>query len=632
MDATSSGAQGTTLSDPLVDRLLDGRYAIESRLARGGMAGVYLATDIRLERKVAVKVMHSALAEDPDFVARFNREARAAARLSHPAVVAVYDQGTDDGHVFLVMEYVAGTTLREVLRERGRLTPGEAVAIMDHVLAALGAAHTAGLIHRDVKPENVLVTPDGRVKVADFGLARAVAGATVTRDDSTLLGTAAYISPEQVRDGTADARSDVYAAGVMFFELLTGGPPFTGESPIAVAYSHLSDDVPAPSSRASGIPRELDDVVRRATSRDPQARFADGREMHAALVQARDRLGLHGVVPAPPADNTINLARAAAASSVLPDRNRTAALPPAAPPRDDKDQREPRRWPFVVIAIVVLSLIAGVGGWWLAVGRYTHAPNVLRLSYADAAAKLDKAGLHAHEGTPIYTDSVPRGQVAEQDPGPDARVHRGATVDLRVSAGPQHVDVPNITGKKLSVAIAALSKVNLGVGNKTQVYSTTIPAGHVIKTDPAVGTKVDAGSDVNLTISQGPQPVQMPDVTNKSYDDAASILTGVGLTPSRQDVYSDTVPAGKVVTTTPAPGATAHEGQTVVVKVSKGPPLVRVPDVTGDNDKDAKRILEAQGFRVDERRLPGGPKTVLHQTPSAGSMVPRGTTVVIYVF
>jgi serine/threonine-protein kinase len=381
----------------------------------------------------------------------------------------------------------------------------------------------------------------------------------------------------------------------------------------------------------SEIPRELDDVVRRATTRDPQDRFVDGRAMHAALVDARDRLGLHGTVPAPPADDTINLARTAARSAV-PDRNRTAALPPAAPPRGEREQREPRRWPFVVVAVVVLSLIAGVGGWWLAVGRYTHTPSVLHLTYSAAAAKLDKAGLHAHEGRPVYTDSVPRGQVAEQDPGANARVHRGATIDLRVSAGPAHVDVPDITGDKLPAATAALAKANLRVGNKTQVYSTTVQAGHVIKTNPAVGTQVDAGRDIDLTVSQGPQPVQMPDVTNKSYADAASILSGVGLKPTRQDVFSDSVPAGNVVTTLPAPSATAHQGQTVVVKVSKGPPLVRVPDVTGDSDTDATRILEVQGFHVEEHRLGGGPKQVLHQTPSAGSMVPRGSTVVIYVF
>src|SRR3954454_19981193 len=300
-----------TLSDPLVDRLLDGRYAIEGRVARGGMASVYVANDVRLERRVAVQGMHPALAEDPEFVARFNREARAAARLSHPDAVSVYDQGTDGGHVFLVMEYVAGSTLRQVLRERGRLSPAEAVAVMDHVLAALGAAHAAGLVHRDVKPENVLVTPDGRVKVADFGLARAIAGTTLTGDDGALLGTAAYVAPEQVRDGVAGARSDVYSACIMFFELLTGSVPFTGDAPVNVAYRHMNEDVPAPSSRASGIPVELDALVRSATAREPAERPADGRALLAQLDQVRTRLGLHGAVPAPPGDNTVTVPRPA---------------------------------------------------------------------------------------------------------------------------------------------------------------------------------------------------------------------------------------------------------------------------------------------------------------------------------
>src|SRR5436305_12943911 len=225
----------TTLSDPMVDRLIDGRYVVQHRIARGGMASVYLATDTRLDRPVAIKVMHPGYADDPDFIARFNREARAAAGLNSPDVVSVYDQGSDDGHPFLVMEYVPGATLRTVLRERGRLSPAEALAVMDHVLAALAAAHATGLVHRDVKPENVLVTPDGRVKVADFGLARAAAGATVTAATGPLIGTASYLAPEQVNDGISDARSDVYAAGVLLFELLTGAAPFTGESPVSVA-------------------------------------------------------------------------------------------------------------------------------------------------------------------------------------------------------------------------------------------------------------------------------------------------------------------------------------------------------------------------------------------------------------
>src|SRR3954451_12784658 len=286
-----------TLSDPLVDRLLDGRYAIEARVARGGMASVYVATDIRLERRVAVKVMHPALAEDPDFVARFNFEARAAARLSHPDAVAVYDQGSDADHVFLVMEYVEGATLRDILRQRGRLSPGEPLAVMDHVLAALGAAHTAGLVHRDVKPENVLVTPDGRVKVSDFGLAPARAGRPVTGDSGMMFGTAAYVAPEQVTGGVADVRSDVYSAGVLLFELLTGVVPFSGDTPVAVAYRHVNEDVPAPSTLIGGLPPELDALVAAATSRDAGRRPADARALHAGLVALRDGLGLHDAVP-----------------------------------------------------------------------------------------------------------------------------------------------------------------------------------------------------------------------------------------------------------------------------------------------------------------------------------------------
>jgi serine/threonine-protein kinase len=622
-----------TLSDPLVDRLLDGRYAIEARLARGGMASVYLATDVRLERRVAVKVMHAGLAEDPEFVARFNREARAAARLSHPSVVSVYDQGNDDGHVFLVMEFVAGSTLREVLRDKGRLTPAEAVAVMDHVLAALAAAHAAGLVHRDVKPENVLITPDGRVKVADFGLARAVAGSTLTGDDGLLLGTASYVAPEQVRDGAADARSDVYSAGVLLFELLTGTVPFSGDTPLSVAYQHMSDDVPAPSSRASGVPPQLDDVVRRATAREPGERFIDGREMHAALSQARETLGLHGVVPAPPSDNTVNLVRAgAAAPPIVPGGEQsTIALPPNSSD-DDEDARDPRRWPFVLVAILVLSAIAGVGGWWLAVGRYTHAPSVLRLTYNQAAQRLDDAGLHAAQGTKVYSSTIAPGRVVSQDPGGGERVHRGATITLHVSLGPENVEVPDVSGDKVHAATVALRKANITVDRQDQEYSSVVEEGRVIATDPKAGTSIHSGDGVTLIVSKGPRPVDVPDVSGKTYDEAASLLDAVNLRAKRTDVYSDTVPEGRVVSTSPAAGSTAHVGDTVTVNVSKGPRPVKVPDVVGMKDGDAKKLLEQAGFHVDERKLPGGPHQVLRQSPPGGSLAPRGSTVVIYVF
>ena len=624
-----------TLSDPLVDRLLDGRYAVEARIARGGMASVYVATDVRLERRVAVKVMHPALAEDPDFVARFNREARAAARLSHPDAVAVYDQGSDGGHVFLVMEYVAGATLRDVLRQRGRLAPGEALAVMDHVLAALGAAHAAGLVHRDVKPENVLVTADGRVKVADFGLARAMAGTTLTADDGMMLGTAAYVAPEQVRDGTSDARSDVYSAGVMLFELLTGTPPFSGDSPLSVAYKHMSDDVPAPSSRVGGIAPELDALVRSATSRDPAGRPADGRALHAALVQVRDDLGLHAAVPTPQVapvsvDLTQRIARpgdetvAAAAA--------TAALPPLLPPGTDETDRRRRKWPFIVAAIVLLAAIGGVGGWYLAVGRYTHAPSVLDKTKAAAIDRLDQAGLHVRWLHSIYSDTVDRGLVAVQSPGPGDRVHKGATISLRLSLGPAEQAVPDVRGKTVQQAKAALRQANLKVGHQTTAYSQTVPADHVIRTDPAVGTRLHVGRTVDLVVSKGVRPVKVPDVSGEPLQRATQTLTDAGFTVKTTEDYSDTTPQGDVVTTTPAPGTLQPPGSAITVVVSKGPHLYPVPDVTGDNVDDARATLEAAHFNVTTHAFPGGPGKVLRQSPGGGSMQKHGTTITLFVF
>jgi len=624
-----------TLSDPLVDRLLDGRYAVEARIARGGMASVYLATDVRLERRVAVKVMHPALAEDPDFVARFNREARAAARLSHPDAVAVYDQGSDSGHVFLVMEYVAGATLRDVLRQRGRLAPGEALAVMDHVLAALGAAHAAGLVHRDVKPENVLVTADGRVKVADFGLARAMAGTTLTADDGMMLGTAAYVAPEQVRDGTSDARSDVYSAGVMLFELLTGAPPFTGDSPLSVAYKHMSDDVPAPSSRVDNIPPELDALVRSATSRDPAGRPADGRALHTALVQVRDGLGLHAAVPAPQVtpvsvDLTQRIARPDDRTVVA--EGATAALPPLLPPGTDETDRRRRKWPFILAAILLLAAIGGVGGWWLAVGRYTHAPSVLNMTKAAAIHKLDDAGLHWRWLSPAYSDTVAANHVLAEDPAGGSQVHRGATITLTLSKGPAEQAVPDVRGKTVKEAKAALRDAGLKYGGQQTAYSPTVPDGHVIRTDPPVGTRLHVGRTVDLVVSKGVRPVKVPDVSGEPLQRATQELTDAGFTVKTTEDYSDTTPEGDVVTTTPSAGTPVPPGSAITLVVSKGPHLYPVPDVTGDNVDDARATLEAAHFNVTTHAFPGGPGKVLRQSPGGGSMQKHGTTVTLFVF
>ena len=635
MDTAGKGAQGTTLSDPLVDRLLDGRYAVEARLARGGMASVYLATDVRLERRVAVKVMHAALADDPEFVARFNREARAAARLSHPAAVSVYDQGSDDGHVFLVMEYVAGATLRDVLRARGRLTPAEAVAVMDHVLSALGAAHTAGLVHRDVKPENVLVTNDGRVKVADFGLARAIAGANLTTDDSVLLGTAAYLAPEQVRDGVSDSRSDVYSAGVMLFELLTGTVPFSGDNATAVAYRHISDDVPAPSSRAAGIPPELDALVAAATSRDADARPVDGRALHAALSDVRDRLGLHGAVPAPGTDITVQVPRATGvfATTSAGDTQRTTALPPLPPVAADDDvpHRRRRRWPYVLLVLLLLAALGGGAGWYFAEAQKTKAPGVVSLSKAEAVEVIQNAGLRWKLGKPVFSNTIEEGAVADQTPDAGERIDKDAVIVLRVSKGPSAYDVPDLTGMTVPEAAAALKEVDFEVGKKRQVYNDEVEAGVVISSNPAEGASLHVGSSVNLVVSKGEQPVPVPNVVGMDQEKAEKELEKAGFVVTATEDYSETVKAGQVISMNPAGGTEVQPGSTVGIVVSKGPQLFEVPNTIGMSIDEAVQVITEAGFKADPRQIyPAGPRKVRGYSPDG--MQRKGTTITLDYF
>ncbi len=378
--------------DPLVGRRLDGRYTVRSRIARGGMATVYLAVDERLDRQVALKVMHAGLSSDDDFVSRFIREARSAAGLSHPGIVQVFDQGDDDGVVFLAMEFVPGRTLRDLMRERGPLTAREALDLFEPVLDALAAAHRSGIVHRDVKPENVLLADDGRVKVADFGLARAVSTSTVSSRTGVLLGTVAYLSPEQVEHGVADARSDVYAAGVLLFEMLTGSKPFEGETAMQVAYQHVHADVPAPSTRAGGIAPQLDEIVLAAAARDPAQRPVDARELLMLVREARRRtsaqaLDARPVAQARPADpdaSTVALGRRAAPSA---DTSLLAVRQPTA--------RRSRKGLLTGLVTLVLLALLGGAAWYVGAGpgAYTAVPHVRGLQLADAEAALHKAGL-----------------------------------------------------------------------------------------------------------------------------------------------------------------------------------------------------------------------------------------------
>jgi beta-lactam-binding protein with PASTA domain/tRNA A-37 threonylcarbamoyl transferase component Bud32 len=602
-----------TLTDPLVGALLDGRYRVQGRVARGGMATVYTAVDIRLDRKVAVKVMHPALADDEAFVARFIREARAAARLSHPNVVPVYDQGADAGSVFLVMEYVAGRTLRDLLHEHGRLSPGQALDVLEPVLAALEAAHLAGLVHRDVKPENVLLADDGRIKVADFGLARAVEAANLTATAGLLMGTVGYLAPEQVERGGSDPRSDVYAAGILLYELLTGAPPYVGETALAVAYRHVHEDVPPPSAVVPSVPPALDALVRRATRRDPADRFPSASAFRASLLRAGGGRGR---------DDVVDLRDTAVVPLVDSAGGRAGGSVAVAAPR----RRRGRQVAAAVLALLVA--VAAGAGWWFGAGRYTSVPALVKLPGAAAVAKVEQAGLAARFAPEVFSSTVPAGAVVEESPGAGRRLVRGQPVTLALSKGPESYAVPQLASAGLAAATARLAELKLRAVKGPAEYST-VPVGSVVRTSPQAGTTLAPGSDVTLVLSRGPRPVAVPPVTGRDVREATALLRTAGLQVATTEAYSDTVAKDLVIA---ADRRTAVPGSTVTLQVSRGPQLFAVPDQRDVPVRKARATLIAAGFRVEVISVPFGPGRVLAQSPPGNSMAAHGTTVTLSVF
>lgn len=639
----------TTLQDPLVGRVLDGRYRVDARIAVGGMATVYRAVDTRLDRVLALKVMHPALAADGAFVERFIREAKSVARLAHPNVVQVFDQGADGSYVYLAMEYIAGCTLRDVLRERGALQPRAALDILEPVLAALGAAHRAGFVHRDMKPENVLIGDDGRVKVADFGLVRSVD--TVTSTTGAVLGTVSYLAPEQIdQPGAADPRVDVYACGVVLHEMLTGEKPHDGDSPAVILYKHLHEDVPPPSALVPGLPYELDELVASATARTPDVRPYDAVALLAQARESRAALSADQLDAVPPQavsaghhnadDRTSVIPRSLTVPRPLPVNeddepplNRTSRLqsPPPLPPR--RRFSRPGRGLVTVIAAVLLVFGVGAGVWYINSGQFTKVPPLLTKTEKQARERLEAAGLGVGTIKHAYSDTVQRGSVISTDPAPGTRIRDNDSVSLTISDGPETVKVPDVKGYRLDKAKARLKSDGLEPGMVTRAFSDDVIKGFVISTEPEAGTERHAGSAIAIVVSKG-SPVDVPDVTGEDPEDARAELEEAGLKVeiSAAEVNSE-YDKGRVAAQTPGADKQAAEGDTVTLTLSKGPEMVEVPDVVGDSVDDAKQQLKDAGFEVREDRGILGlfGDTVRKQSVAGGETAPKGSTITITI-
>ena len=655
------------MTDPAVGLVLEGRYRLEERLARGGMSTVYAATDLRLHKTVAVKVMAEHLAHDPTFVDRFTREARAAAMLSHPNVVGVSDQGSDQGLVFLVMELVRGRTLRDLLTARGRLTVAEAFAVLEPTLAGLTAAHRAGIVHRDIKPENVLIGIDGVVKVADFGLARAVVGtgtAQASQTGGVLIGTVAYLSPEQLERGKADARSDIYAAGIVLYEMLTGHPPYGGDTPLAVAYQHVHHDVPTPSAEVPGLPWAVDELVARATRRDPAGRPLDAGAFLAELGHVRKDVGIEPV-PVPTGRSTAGPGTLRPTNrptrprhpsdpmtEVLAHRSdrggRTAMMPSmgAGPTTSVGGRRPPlerprpgapphirrRRARFAVAVVLLLAVTIGAVGWWLGSGRWTAIPDLLGQEQGAAIDLLQDAGLNADCCEEQWSEELPAGAVLATEPAAGEAL-RGTDVRLVVSKGRERfrVDTALVAKPWAEVEPALQERLPEIAFTTLEQYDNELPAGVVVGFTPPAGTELKRGDVVTVVVSSGHEPVGVPDVTGQTPEQATSNLESAGFQVARgEDGRSTAVDVGEVMAISPAPGDGLQPfGSRVTISVSAGLPQVTVPDLKGMKEDEATAALQAVGLTVDATKFEGS--RVRLQVPKAGEVVEQGTTVKILV-
>ncbi len=669
---------------------LGGRFVLGAEVGRGGMAVVHRAHDQVLDREVAVKLLHPHLASDPAFLGRFRREARAAAGLAHPNIVAVHDWGEQDGRAFLVLQLVEGASLRDVLRAHGHLSPAEAMAVLVPAAAGLQAAHASGIVHRDVKPENLLIGRDGSVRVTDFGLARAAADATATFGPDVLVGSPHYLAPEAVRGEPLDPRADVYALGVLLFECLVGYPPHRGDTPYSTALAHLEQDVPAPSTRRDDLPRGLDAVVLAATRRELATRTPTAEAFGAGLRAAMGGSGAGDQVPSvravdAPADphHAVSAAPANGPASdagraptpgqtlVVPigdihtevvgaprpatpsTGGRSAAGPgspaareggdstapgPPPPPRRSSGRRR-RRWPVILLLLLGLVGASAAGGyllWDRVLAPVTPIPSVVGAPGDSGVEQLERAGFEPEvTADAVHDRAVPAGHVLSQDPQGTAR--SGTEVSLVLSAGPRQVEVPDLAGLPVEEAAEELTGRQLRAERRT-THHPSVPQDAVIATEPAPGRMVDEGSEVTLSVSLGPTPIPVPTVTGQELAAARDTLADLDLdleVVGRR--YDGDVPSGHIISQQPAPETVRFAGDSVEVVVSDGPEPITLPNVRGERVADAVATLEALGFEVAVERRGGfsaflNPDRVYDQDPGPDSTRLPGATVQLYAY
>lgn len=634
---------GPSLPDPLINMVIDGRYRVVSRMARGGMASVYVARDDRLDRLVALKVMHPHLAESEQFTARFRREARSAAKISHPGVVPIFDQGVVEGQGYLVMELVDGPDLRTFLATSGPLTLGLALDFTGQVLDALSAAHRAGVVHRDLKPENVLVDRGGSLRIVDFGLARAASEVSMSTT-GTLMGTVAYLAPEVALEGSSDARTDIFAVGVMLYEMLTGSMPGQHDNPVQMALARVNNDIPPPSESVPWLPVEVDNLVGALCARNPAERPASALDAAAMVRHTRSAIPQEITdrsLPGPVGDPSVTAVR----DMTIPvgHQGRTAILPieqmvvqtsgSVVAPQDRRLPLQSRHWLIIITVLMLVAAIAlGIWWWWQAYGpgSYIQVPDFQGQTVEEAEATLAQMQI-ASFTREEFSDDVAEGLIIATDPAAGQRSHRSEEIGLIVSQGIRMLTVPQVTGWWVEDAEEAIREADLSVGERFQEWSDEFAEGQVIWTDPAGDTEVPHNTPVNLTVSLGRQPLDMPQTVGVTRAEAEQVLSDLGLSVTVTEEFSDAVPEGSVISQIPAVGSTLYRGDPVSLVVSKGPEEVVVPDVSGRTSAEATTILEEAGFTVEVNKVAGFFDTVGSQSPSPGAKAKRGTTVTIVV-